>query len=346
MSEGFQFSGRTVMTMTRENDARWHRDIENTLAFLILSERGFGVGKMDFFDGASPGYASVVESIVDESGVGSDGRCNQVADDARAIKGSVILAGDQPGIQFMPCGASELGMVAKCKLAERWPGKMIFSGDTQPARGFSPFRMEANQLIYEKIDPTDRIVEVRTVAIAESGEATRVMKNYMIRNKKGGWFAMKPPRRLGDNRFGLQHDHEQLAFSLGVGITKVSEFWWRVVIRFDGRKPGVMLFTDATGVKDFFRFRDVPEGKKRRDALLHWVTDHWRQNRRDPEIENYVREFLRGSREFSWHGLSGTIELPKTDLDRQEAAIVGRKRLKREELDRRIRATRSRQERR
>ena len=38
--------------------------------------------------------------------------------------------------------------------------------------------------------------------------------------------------------------------------------------------------------------RDLPEGKDRREALLTWVGDHWRQNRHDPDIEIYVRKHL------------------------------------------------------
>jgi hypothetical protein len=92
-------------------------------------------------------------------------------------------------------------------------------------------------------------------------------------------------------------------------------YWWHVSLGFLGN-PRVKLPTDSTGVKNAFALRDVPEGKQRRAALRHWVTDHWRQNRADPDLENYVRQHLRGAVEFNWNGLRCRLEPSRYDLAR------------------------------
>src|SRR5215831_4730741 len=168
--------------MTREADALFHREVEDCITYMLLCERGFGVGKMEFFDGATLGFGELVESLWAESGIKdrSDTACGQLADRLPKVGGSVVLSGDD-GVGFCPCGARELGMVAKQKLADRSPGSMSFRQHPESGRGFTPhFREEGNELVYRKIDPTLRIVEVRAVSIAPSGEATRVLQNYFI----------------------------------------------------------------------------------------------------------------------------------------------------------------------
>ena len=69
--------------------------------------------------------------------------------------------------------------------------------------------------------------------------------------------------------------------------------------------------------------------------MVHWVGEHWRQNRYDPDVEHYVREHLRGSYNFNWHNLSGMIELPEPEQKREQVAIETRRRLCGNQLARR-----------
>lgn len=94
---------------------------------------------------------------------------------------------------------------------------------------------------------------------------------------------------------------------------------WRVYFALDD-KPGVELPTDPLGAQEAFRLRDIPDGRERRTALRHWVTEHWRADRTDPGVETKVREHLRGANQFSWGGLNCRITPSLIDLDRADDA--------------------------
>jgi hypothetical protein len=320
------------MTTTRDSDARLHHEIEDAITFLLLCEGGFGVGDMAFFDGALLGYESVFKTITAVCGGTRKGPKPdhwQLANNIDKVRGAMLMGGGKAGTRMVAVGANELDWQAKKKFASRSMGRINITVDNNDT-----------QFGYDKIDPNCRIVEVRAVSIAESGTAKSLCKNYFIRDRKrrngatSGWYTTGLNHRLeGDDDV----EYDSLCFGIGASSAAVSKLWWRVLVRFGGQRPGIQLYTDATGIKDFFRFREIPEGRTRRDALVHWVSDHWRQNRFDPDVENYVREHLRGSRLFDWHNLAGTIELPEPEIEREVKAIENRKRLRQRELDRRIR---------
>lgn len=93
---------------------------------------------------------------------------------------------------------------------------------------------------------------------------------------------------------------------------------WRVVL---GHSEGVTvsLTTDPTGASEVFRLRDVPPGKTRRAALLHWVERHWRRTRSDPTVERSVRASLRGCASFVWNGLK--CEITPSEYDSERLAL-------------------------
>lgn len=82
-----------------------------------------------------------------------------------------------------------------------------------------------------------------------------------------------------------------------------------------------------------FRLREIPDGEKRRRALRNWVTSHWRSDYRDPEMEVYVRQHLRGAEEFEWDGYFCRVIPSNYDLElntklaeeRQEMGAQGRR---------------------
>jgi hypothetical protein len=109
----------------------------------------------------------------------------------------------------------------------------------------------------------------------------------------------------------------RIQVALGLAYLKPAQ--WRVYVSLGGL--GLEFQTDPLGAREFFRLRDVPDGKERRTALRHWVTEHWRMNSRDPREEVKVREHLRGSTEFHWSGLRCRIRPSTVDLGRaMEAA--------------------------
>lgn len=103
---------------------------------------------------------------------------------------------------------------------------------------------------------------------------------------------------------------------LATAIALRQRYEWAVSLGLD-HSPSIRFDTDPTGVKDIFRIRDLPDGKDRREALLTWVTDHWRQDRHDPEMEVYVRKHLRGAATFSWRSMNCEILPSQFDMDKR-----------------------------
>lgn len=94
---------------------------------------------------------------------------------------------------------------------------------------------------------------------------------------------------------------------------------WRVLLGYEG-SPTVSFVTDPIGAQEVFALRDLPAGRTRRSALLHWVTEHWRkQNRADAAATIRVREHLRGERAFRWNGLACEVIPASEDSDDDEA---------------------------
>ncbi len=90
-----------------------------------------------------------------------------------------------------------------------------------------------------------------------------------------------------------------LRIKMHLGAAATVNTRWTVEIGVDGRS--ILLVTDPRGLLAAMALRDVPEGKKRRDALLHWVSSHWRKNQTgEPNI--HVREHKRGKRKFQLIG--------------------------------------------
>lgn len=134
--------------------------------------------------------------------------------------------------------------------------------------------------------------------------------------------------------FTEDRDREQPALATAFALRQRYE--WAVALGLENA-PTLRFNTDPTGIKEAFRVRDLPEGRDRRAALINWVGDHWRQNRHDPDVENYVRRHLRGVQTFSWQGLQGEILPAQFDLDRAEKLAADREGMRRIGADRRLR---------
>jgi len=48
---------------------------------------------------------------------------------------------------------------------------------------------------------------------------------------------------------------------------------------------------------------------------MTWVVDHWRQDRKDPDLETHVRKHLRSATEFTWHDMNCELTPAQFDLD-------------------------------
>jgi hypothetical protein len=99
------------------------------------------------------------------------------------------------------------------------------------------------------------------------------------------------------------------------------DYLWHISVGYAGRTASLLLPCDAASALELFKFRDLPEGKKRRDALLHWVSEHWRRKPTDYTEAVKVHEHLRGQTEFKWaNGLNVSIRPAVEDLKKIYAA--------------------------
>jgi hypothetical protein len=121
------------------------------------------------------------------------------------------------------------------------------------------------------------------------------------------------------------------------GLAQSMDNHWQVKTKFDDICPSLTLLTDPTGVKEFWKLRDIPAGRKRRDALLHWVDQHWRQTRNDPDVEVFVRKHMRGSEDISQGQFRAKIVASKRDKLDVEIAKTDRERMRKLKTDRRKR---------
>lgn len=120
------------------------------------------------------------------------------------------------------------------------------------------------------------------------------------------------------NRGSKWTEYEQVESTISPypEMAAVSEWSRRMCwgIRFSAiEAPGLVAATDPIGVRELLRMRDVSEGRNRREALLHWVKEHWRKNRKDEAIEHQVRQHLRGQEKCQWFGLECQIIPSKID---------------------------------
>lgn len=120
-----------------------------------------------------------------------------------------------------------------------------------------------------------------------------------------------------------------------LGVAFMMPSFWLAHVRLQESAPRVSLMTDPTGVKELWKFRDVPDGAKRRDALLHWVNEHWRKKRHDPDVEGYVRSHLRGSRVFQHGSMSITVDESEEDQSKILELVKDRKAMRLHKRDRR-----------
>lgn len=305
--------------MTPEHDRAWHKEIEDILVFLELSERGVNCPDPMFFDGVFPCTGPLLERLKDRyyGGMGAIGRrMDALADSLPRIAGGVVTS-DDDGV-FLLTAARSMDFEAKRRLLAMGAGRTLHVSHAdgpwyEPgARIGMPIRFSI----------MDRMVDIRTVKFHAEGLARSVYRGVMARDGKTGmWVPVGADKPLsGDHGYG------SMSFALAVALAVEKQRSWTVAVRYQPDRPGVGLVTDPVGIREFFRFRDLAPGKSRRDALLHWVTNHWRQDRLDPEAEVFVREYMRGKSRFHWHNLTVDVAIPEPDVMRLEAATRDRKR--------------------
>lgn len=154
------------------------------------------------------------------------------------------------------------------------------------------------------------------VSIRESGKAKGNADSYVVLTKgaSGSWHfptsSHNPglgPRngRTGQDAVDLQATR---IAQVALGFAFEAPTFWHVDVGYHKDGPSVAIQTDAQGVLELFRNRDVLGGGDRRDALLHWVEEHYRRKPSwDAEVSVKVRSHLRGQTDFLWMGMHAHV---------------------------------------
>lgn len=126
------------------------------------------------------------------------------------------------------------------------------------------------------------------------------------------------PGAFGDKAHDTEVALRILKVAAGLSLRRY--YLWSVLLG-EGDGPRARFVTDPIGVREAFRLRDIPPGKKRRAALLHWVKAHWRKSRKTSAADRaWIRAHLRGVWSYTWNGLICQIEPSIEDMDMLTAA--------------------------
>jgi hypothetical protein len=146
--------------------------------------------------------------------------------------------------------------------------------------------------------------------------------------------AMQIPCKTGNLTNDGAKDH--LLPELAMGLALKHRYEWAVSVGLEN-SLSVRFVTDPTGIKYIFKIRDLPPGSDRREALLTWVGAHWRQDRRDDDMELYVRKHLRGALKFNWRGLQACVLPAPFDVEQRDKLIAERQQMRVDGTDHRAR---------
>lgn len=215
----------------------------------------------------------------------------------------VCVAIAEPG-EGWPPGTWQFSRVRTLRPAD-WRGRL---------HKFLPRMVEYNALTSQ---PDGKHVSLKVPFGLAAGRAVQVPYRLAGYRDPGGMreAIMDPGYYGGEMRDTEMVDYANAVLPICAGLALRRRYLWSVMLG-EGDGPRARFMTDPIGVRESFRLRDIPPGKMRRAALLHWVREHWRK-RREPTANDrsWVRQHLRGAWSYSWNGLRCTIEPAPADLE-------------------------------
>lgn len=138
----------------------------------------------------------------------------------------------------------------------------------------------------------------------------RLLDNNMMSER---WTGMGSALTVG-RRQGRAHDEVNEVVSMLFSIALTHRYYWHVALGCGPEGTRIVLPTNPTSCLEFFRDRNAIG--HRRKALRHWVGNHFRNAEKDI---CYVRDHLRGTTNFNWHGLQCELMVSEFDLEKNEA---------------------------
>lgn len=226
----------------------------------------------------------------------------------------LIYTGAKPSDLDHPLDQAMLGnIIGSRSPSDTWSMQRVrLVRDRRKLRGRVPERFAAGLPVFELL-----------FGLVECGEYKLASRNFYALTPDGRWLWVGP-QTLGGGGDAARANHWTLAgreerdgsmvqrLQIALGVQLLRELSWSVEIGYVGH-PTVQFVTDGEGAKEAFRLRDLPEGRARRAALLHWVNSHWRR-RPEPKPAVEVKRHMRGAERFVWNGLRCNITPSAADM--------------------------------
>jgi hypothetical protein len=157
----------------------------------------------------------------------------------------------------------------------------------------------------------DRLFEYRLGAF-EPGTSRWLATGCHIAQHEGALFYAHRGRKSAEVS-GSVLDAAGASLSAAMSL----RYEWQLSIGSEGC-PSAAFVVERNALPSFVKIRDIADGKRRRDALLHFVCEHSRRKPRASEDERpdvFVRKHLRGEHVFRWDGFVFEIKPPKFDAE-------------------------------
>lgn len=133
-------------------------------------------------------------------------------------------------------------------------------------------------------------------------------QNWSITGERGSIDGYSPAAET-------QTEENALGGSAACGLAFNRRYEWGVEISIAENAPSIFLPSDPTGLRAMFAHRSRNPLTNRRDALLHWVREHFRRKRHDQQDAAWVRRYLRGKWAFDWYGMRAVIHPSQFDIE-------------------------------
>lgn len=209
---------------------------------------------------------------------------------------------DVPGfnIKIFRAGAGLTSAIDKDKLVGQIYHMRELHWSTVSKRAQADRRLSQ---LKKSIDP-NIVAEMRVGEIATDGRYA--FDDFWLHWREQWRHFYDPHEQITDKGVYRRPRHDPLTQRCAqclVGQDFVMPSLWFCRVKMEST-PTLRIPTTAIGAREIWRLRDIPQGKKKRDALLHWVAEHWRTTPSNCDDEAKVRAHLRGQRQFQHGGLS------------------------------------------